>query len=82
MPPKIRRGITVVLSWKPGERTEVSWYDGGSWHANLRDSDGLKPQPRQYIDISDAPDKIKKIYETVLPHYEHLHQHRLQSSPD
>ena len=74
--------IEEALSWKPGERTEVSWYDGGSWHANLRDSDGLKPQPRQYIDISDAPDKIKKIYETVLPHYEHLHQHRLQSSPD
>ncbi len=69
--------IEEALSWEPGDREEVSWYDGGSWHANLRDSDGLKPQPRRYIDISDAPDKIKSIYETVLPHYEHLYAHRL-----
>ena len=69
--------LEQALSWEPGERDEVSWYDGGSWHANLRDSDGLKPQPRRYIDISDAPDKIKSIYETVLPHYEHLYAHRL-----
>ena len=70
--------IEEALTWEPGDRREVSWYDGGSWHANLRESDGLKPQPRQTIDISDAPDKIKQIYETVLPHYEHLHAHRLQ----
>ncbi len=69
--------IEEALSWEPGDREEVSWYDGGSWHANLRDSDGLKPQPRRYIDISDAPDKIKSIYETVLPHYQHLYAHRL-----
>ena len=73
--------LEKALSWEPGERKEVSWYDGGSWHANLRDSDGLKPQPRQTIDISDAPDKIKRIYETVLPHYEHLHAHRLKPAP-
>ncbi len=69
--------IEQALSWEPGDRAEVSWYDGGSWHANLRDSDGLKPQPRRYIDISAAPDKIRSIYETVLPHYEHLYAHRL-----
>ncbi len=70
--------VEEALSWAPGERKEVSWYDGGSWHANLRDSDGLKPQPRQTIDISDAPDKIKRIYETILPHYQHLHAYRLR----
>ena len=69
--------IEEALSWEPGERDEVSWYDGGSWHANLRGSDGLKPQPRNYIDISEAPDRVKEIYETVLPHYRHLHAHRL-----
>ena len=69
-----------ALSWTPGERSEVSWYDGGSWHANLRDSDGLKPQPRRYIDISDAPDRVKAMYEAALPHYEHMHQYRLQST--
>ncbi len=72
--------IEAALSWKPGGRDEVSWYDGGSWHGNLRDSDGLKPQPRQYIDISEAPDRVKEIYETVLPHYQHLYGHRLAAN--
>ena len=71
--------IESALSWEPGDRDEVSWYDGGSWHANLCDSDGLKAQPRQYIDITDAPDRVRDIYEVVLPHYEHLHAHRLTS---
>ena len=66
-----------ALSWEPGARDEVSWYDGGSWHQNLRDSDGLKPQPRQYIDIEQAPDRVKEIYDIVLPHYQHLYAHRL-----
>ncbi len=69
-----------ALSWKPGDRAEVSWYDGGSWHGNLRDSDGLKPQPRNYIDISEAPERVREIYQIVLPHYEHLHAHRLAAA--
>ena len=69
-----------ALSWEPGARDEVAWYDGGSWHQNLRDSDGLKAQPRKYIDISEAPDRVKEIYETVLPHYEAMHQHRLAAN--
>ena len=71
--------IPDALSWQPGDRSEVSWYDGGSWHSNLRDSDGLKPQPRKYIDIADAPDRVKEIYEQTLPHYEHMHSYRLSS---
>lgn len=67
-----------ALSWEPGDRDEVSWYDDGSWHENLRNSDGLKPQPRRYIDISEAPDRVKEIYEICLPHYEHMHAHRLK----
>ena len=70
-----------ALSWEPGNRDEVSWYDGGSRHANLRGSDGLKPQPRQYIDISGAPDRVKEIYDTVMPHYQHLYRHRLAATP-
>lgn len=69
--------IAEALSWEPGDRSEVSWYNGGSWHANLRDSDGLKAQPRRYVDISQSSDHVKQIYEIVLPHYQHLHQHRL-----
>lgn len=65
------------LSWEPGARDEVSWWDGGSFHANLRDSDGLKPQVRKYVDISEASDHARRMYELCLPHYEHLYQHRL-----
>ena len=66
-----------ALSWKPGTRDEVSWWDGGSFHANLRASDGLKPQKRRYVDINDVPDRVKAVYQDVLPHYRHLHAHRL-----
>ena len=74
--------LPEALSWEPGEREEVSWYDGGSWHGNLRESDGLKPQPRRYIDISEAPDRVKEIYDTVLQHYQRLHAHRLRPARD
>ena len=66
-----------ALSWEPGKRDEVSWYDGGSWHASLRDSDGLKPQPRRAIDINAAPDRVRRIYDACLPHYQHMHALRL-----
>ena len=71
--------IEEALSWEPGARDEVSWWDGGSFHANLRNSDGLKPQPRKsYIKIEDAPDRVREVYEKVMPHYEFMHQHRLR----
>ncbi len=66
------------LSWEPGARDEVSWWDGGSFHANLRNSDGLKSQVRKYVEIDEAPDRVRKIHDLVIPHYEHLYQHRLK----
>ena len=68
-----------ALKWEPGARDEVSWWDGGSFHDNLRNSDGLKPQLRSSIDISEAPERVKEIHAIVLPHYEHLRAHRLQA---
>lgn len=67
-----------ALSWAPGPRDEVSWWDSGVFHANLRNSDGLKPQTRKYIDLDAAPDRVKDVYAGALPHYQHLHKHRLQ----
>ena len=70
--------IEEALSWEPGERREVLWYDTeGVWHANLKSSTGLHPQPRTWGDISDEPDWIKEIHERALPHYQHMHSHRL-----
>ncbi|MEM9041533.1 MAG: sulfotransferase family protein [Actinomycetota bacterium] len=67
------------LSWTPGPRDEVSWWDGGSFHENLRNSDGLKAQSRTSIDLSDAPSRVRDVYAELLPHYEHLRAHRLVS---
>lgn len=69
--------LPEALSWEPGNRDEVSWWDGGSFHENLRNSDGLKAQPRKYIDIVDAPARVREVYEAMLPHYETLYAHRL-----
>ena len=71
--------IESALSWEPGARDEVSWWDGGSFHANLRNSDGLKPQPRKsYIKIEEAPARVQDVYERVMPHYEFMHQYRIR----
>lgn len=60
----------------------MSWWDGGSFHEILRNSDGLKPQPRTHVDIDEAPDRVKAVYEAVLPHYEHLRAWRLLNCTD
>ncbi len=70
--------VSAALSWRPGARDEVSWWDGGSFHANLRDSDGLKPQKRRYAKMEDAPDRVKDVYQNMLPHYEYLYEHRIK----
>ncbi len=73
--------ISEALSWEPGARNEVLWYDKNSvWHKNLMNSDGLKPQPRKAGSIADEPDWVKEIYEVCLPIYEYLHQFRLTAS--
>ncbi|NND81822.1 MAG: sulfotransferase family protein [Gammaproteobacteria bacterium] len=69
-----------ALSWEPGARDEVSWWDGGSFHENLRNSDGLKPQSRPPVDPQQLPDYVKRVYDLVMPHYEHLYAHRLSST--
>ncbi len=71
--------MAEALSWEPGERNEVLWYDkAGVWHNNLKNSDGLKPQPRKAVDISVTPDWVRKMYDAFLPQYQHLHRYRLK----
>ena len=72
--------IAEALSWEPGARDEVSWWDGGSFHANLRNSNGLKPQVRTYIDIAESPRRVQDIYEDVLEDYNYLHAFRVRAS--
>jgi hypothetical protein len=67
-----------ALSWNAGGRQEVSWYDGGSWHGNLRQSTGVTRQKRDYVPI-DHDDHLKRAYEACRPLYDALHAHRLRA---
>ncbi|MEM7733932.1 MAG: sulfotransferase family protein [Pseudomonadota bacterium] len=67
-----------ALSWEPGgDPSEHSWWDGGSFHANLARSTGLTRQTRKYIDITESPARVQQVYRRMIPHYEHLHAHRI-----
>jgi len=71
--------IGAALSWEPGARDEVLWYDGNDeiWHASLRDSDGLKAQPRKTVEVSDLPVELRTHYAVFHEHYRTLHAHRI-----
>ena len=73
--------VPHALTWEPGADTRAySWWDGGSFHANLKASTGLKPQKRRYVDIADAPERVRRVHRRMKPHYDHLYQHRLRPS--
>lgn len=72
--------IESALSWEPGgDPSEHSWWDGGSFHANLAQSTGLTPQKRKYVDLENTPDRVKRVYRRMMPHYQHLYQNRLSA---
>jgi hypothetical protein len=72
--------IAEALSWEPGSRSEVLWYDGDDsiWHETLKNSNGLKAQARKTVEIDDLPTRLQDLYREFLPHYQHLHKHRLR----
>ena len=72
--------IEDALTWEAGaDNSAYSWYDGGSWHDKLKNSTGLAPQPRGYVDIADAPERAQRLYDLMRPHYDHMHAHRLKA---
>ncbi|MBG6166533.1 hypothetical protein IWQ54_006228 [Labrenzia sp. EL_195] len=69
--------IEDALSWEPGADTgQYSWWDGGSFHANLKNSTGLRPQKRKYVEIAEAPDRVQHVYRHMKPHYDRLYANR------
>ena len=71
--------IEEALSWEPGgDPSAHSWWDGGSFHANLAKSTGMVAQKRNYIEIDQSPDRVQQVYRRMKPHYQHLHQHRIK----
>ena len=70
--------VEDALSWEAGgDPAAHSWWDGGSFHANLAQSTGLVPQERRYVDLKDAPARLRQVYRRMKPHYAHLHARRL-----
>ena len=68
-----------ALSWEAGgDPGAHSWWDGGSFHKNLSQSTGLKAQPRTYVDIGAAPERVRQVCRRMKPHYDRLHQYRLR----
>ena len=72
--------LPQALSWEPGARDEVLWYDGNDniWHASLKDSDGLRPIPRKHIDPMSLPANLSAHYQAFRGNYMNLYRHRLQ----
>jgi len=71
--------IKEALTWEPGgDPSEHSWWDGGSFHANLAQSTGLTPQVRKYVEVKDSPERVQQVHRRMKPHYDHLHQHRIR----
>ncbi len=67
------------MTWEAGgDPSAHSWWDGGSFHANLANSTGLTAQERTYINIEEAPERVRQVYRRMQPHYAHLYRYRLQ----
>ena len=72
--------IEAALTWEAGgDPSAHSWWDSGSFHANLAKSTGLVPQERSYVDLADAPERVRRVHRRMRPHYDHLRKHRLKA---
>ncbi len=71
--------LPKALTWEPGPDTaQYSWWDDGSFHANLKASTGLRRQKRRYVELEDAPERVRRVVRRMMPYYRHLHRHRVQ----
>ncbi len=72
--------IAEALTWEPGARDEILWFEGNVeiWHASLRDSEGLKAIPRKQVNPYDLPKNLSDYYETFMVNYNTLYPYRLQ----
>ncbi|MEM1163149.1 MAG: sulfotransferase family protein [Pseudomonadota bacterium] len=70
--------LPEALSWDAGgDPSAHSWWDGGSFHANLAQSTGLAPQKRKYVSLQDAPERVRQVYRRMKPHYDRLYAERI-----
>lgn len=68
-----------ALHWEAGgDPSEHSWWDGGSFHANLANSTGLTPQVRRYVELDSTPERVQQVHRRMMPHYDRLFKHRIK----
>ena len=65
-----------ALQWGTTEASDLTWYETGTWHANLAGSTTLSRQKRDYVAI-DHNQLLRDAYAACLPHYQAMHAHRL-----
>ena len=71
--------LEKALTWEAGgDPAAHSWWDGGSFHANLAKSTGLRPQKRNYVNLNDAPERVRRVHRRMKPHYDHLYHQRIR----
>lgn len=71
--------IEEALTWEAGgDPSAHSWWDGGSFHANLANSTGLVAQARKYVDLADLPERVRRVNRRMQPHYARLDAHRIR----
>ena len=68
-----------ALTWKAGDRSEVSWYGEGTgpWHDTLRESTGIQAPTTSYPPLDETP-RLHELYERSLPLFEELYDHRVR----
>ena len=71
--------LPEALTWDAGgDPSEHSWWDGGSFHANLAKSTGLTRQARKYVDLAATPDRVQQVHRRMIPHYDRMYAHRIK----
>jgi hypothetical protein len=83
------RSTSTAFEWMMRMRGDMAcfhepfgeaWYRGDDsiWHESLKNSDGLKAQSHQHVDVLNLPPRLHGLYHDFLPHYQKLHAHRLR----
>lgn len=62
-----------ALNWEMGADTrQYIWWDCRSFHESLKNSTGLMPHVRKYVDLNNAPKRMAL-------HYAHVCQHKIKA---
>ena len=71
-----------ALNWEAQDRSEINWWEGGSWHGKLAESQGFNvTQETSPTDEGDgASDRYLKALAVCQPIYEQLFERRITAS--